>query len=54
MGVVAVAFGVLIGAFGLSGFAVYRDYKRIHADIEAVQHRYQASESLLNVIRSEL
>jgi signal transduction histidine kinase len=51
---VAIAFGVLIGAFALSGIAVYRDYRRIYNDVQTVQRRYQTSEGLLNVIRSEL
>jgi hypothetical protein len=51
---IAVAFGVLIGAFVLSGIAVYRDYRRIYNDVQTVQRRYQASETLLNAVRSEL
>jgi signal transduction histidine kinase len=43
-----------VGAFALSGIAVYRDYRRIYADVQTVQRRYQASETLLNVVRSEL
>ena len=51
---VGIAFGVLLGAFAVSGFAVYRDYQRIYANVQDVQRRYQASEGLLNVMRSEL
>lgn len=51
---VAVAFGVLLTAFAASGLAVYKDYRRIYAEVQTVQRRYQASETLLNVMRSEL
>lgn len=51
---VGIAFLVLVGTFVLSGAAVYRDYRRIYNDVVSVQRRYQASERLLNEIRSEL
>jgi signal transduction histidine kinase len=47
-------FGLLLATFVLSGLVLFRDYRRIYAEVEQTQRSYQGTERLLDVIRSEV